>query len=295
MGGKELPNQQKTRDARRIKQQCAKGNIWQKHHPEACRDRMRRIRSTNGPNKGIYAQMLQEQRNPLNISVDEDEPVLVTSDWHSPFVSQPYVELLDEVRKDHDVKILLSGGDLWDCDNYSSFVKLTLMESFQGEVDAVAFWLKWIRRRFKNSYFCAGNHEYRWINVNGGKMDMANLFSLTKVNTGYEVTNDDHLYLFQGDQKWLICHPKNYRITPLSVVRDLAAKKMCHVLGGHGHQFAQGWDRSHRFKVADLGGLFDKAALEYLSKTTCHPETANGFYLLVNNELYPFEVPEVRE
>lgn len=289
------PETQKKRDAARIKTQSAKGNLWQKRHPEWCRERMARVRATIGRTDRHYAKMIRDQMNPLHITLDEDEPILVTSDWHIPFESWPLIELLDQVRKDHDVKVLAVAGDFWDCDNYSIFTKMAPMESFQGEIDAVAFVLKWVKRRFKNTFFCAGNHEGRWINLNGGMMDMENLFSLTQVLAGYEVTNDDHLYIHQGDQKWLACHPRNFRITPLSVVRDLASKKQCHVLGGHGHQFTQGWDRSHKFKVADLGGLFDKNALEYLRKTTCHPETANGFYLLVDNTLYPFEIPEVSE
>jgi len=70
------------------------------------------------------------------------------------------------------------------------------------------------------------------------------------------------------------------------VVRDLAAKYQCNVIGGHGHQFSQGWDRSGQFRIADGGGLFDKRAFEYLRVTSCHPETRNGFYLVQDNNLY---------
>lgn len=280
------PEQQKAYDARYAEKKSAKGNLWQKHHPEACRERMRKLRMEKGRNDGIYAQMIEEQRNPIEIHSDA---ILLTGDWHVPFEDWNLIYLLDDVRKDYGIHDIAIVGDFWDCDNYTKFPKLTFVECFKDEQERIAFVLKWLKRRFNRIYFSRGNHEKRWIDMNHGMMGMKELFATTEVLNGYEVTLDDHMFLYQNDEKWLLAHPRNYRITPLSVVRDLATKHNCHTVGYHGHQFSQGWDRSGKFKVADGGGLFDRAALDYLRETTCHPMTRNGFYLLQENELIPFE------
>jgi len=271
---------------KRSAKQSARGNLYQKQNPEWARDRMRRIRATRGRNDGLYAQMISERRNPIDIYSDN---ILVTSDWHVPFVFDEMVELLDAVRKEHNVQDIVVAGDYWDCDNYTLFTRKTVVVTFNEEVERIAFYLKWLKRRFKRIWFCRGDHENRWMNMNGWRGDMRKLFVQTEVLNGYEVTNDDHVYIYQDDQKWLVAHPRNHRIIPLSVVRDLAAIKNCNVIAGHSHHFGQGWDRSGKYRIADCGGLFDKYALDYLCETTCHPHTRNGFYLLQDNDLIPFE------
>ena len=278
---------EKRRDAKRIKQQSAKGNLYQKKNPTYARDQMRKIRAENGRNDGIYAQMIDDQRKPLDVVSDN---ILITSDFHIPFHNLSLLEKLFSVAVEYSVTDISIAGDFWDCDNVSTFTPgVPMKPAFDQEINHVRNVLDLITAAFKGVYFCRGNHEKRWLNLNAGKLDIKKLFGLTEITRGYQVTGDDHIYITQGDEKWLHCHPRNFRITPLSVVRDLSAKFGCHVVGGHGHQFGQGWDRSGRFKVADGGGLFDVHSLDYHRDTTCHPEVRSGFYLLQDNHLIAFE------
>lgn len=273
-------------DARRSSQQSAKGNMWKKQHPEQAREWLRKHRALHGYQSGISAKIIDEQRKPLNVYSNN---ILFTSDYHIPYHDEILLEYLIEVAKEHSVKDLIVAGDFWDCDNYSKFSRLTWVQTFQQEIKEVATILEHLSCYFSGIYFCRGNHEKRWIDMNNGMAGMEELFAQTKITEGYQVTLDDHLYLYQNDQKWLMCHPKSFRQTNLSVVKDLAAKHQCNVIGGHGHQFAQGWDRSGSYRIADGGGLFDRDSLDYLRETSCHPMVRNGFYLIQDNELLPFE------
>lgn len=146
--------------------------------------------------------------------------------------------------------------------------------------------LQMLVREFCNIYICRGNHEKRWMDIKGG-FTLRQLYCLTGIppedvegNVQYHLTPDDHMHLNQAGETWLLAHPRNYRQVPLSVVRDLAAVHQMNVFGAHGHQCAQGVDRSGRYHCLDGGGMFDKRALDYLRETTTHPETKAGFYLL---------------
>jgi len=283
---KESATAQKRRDAKRSAQQSAKGNLFQKKHPEWARDRMRKIRAECGRNDGIYAHMVDDARTPINITSSN---IILTSDYHIPFHSLSLLQQVFDVAEEYGVSDVSIAGDFWDCDNYSRFTHLGYSTAFKQEVEAARDVLDMVTCAFKNVYICRGNHEKRWIDLNAGKMDMKMLFSVTEITKGYKVTMDDHMMLHCNGEDWLLCHPRNYRITPLSVVRDLAAKKHCHVVGAHGHQFDKGWDRSGRYQVADGGGLFDIKSLDYARETSCHPVQRAGFYLLQDNVLIGFE------
>lgn len=271
---------QKAYDARRIKQQSLKGQLWQKQHREETREGVYRRREENGREARF---MVIDSFKPLEIQCDD--PVCIASDWHLPFHDYEFItKMLDDCHA-RDIRTLIVPGDFWDCDHFMKFTKMGWSETFKEEIKNVADWLELLKTHFDNIYFTRGNHEKRWIDANRGLVGMEELFALTKVNDGYTVTLDDHLYLEHQGQKWLCCHPGNFRVTNLSVVKDLAAKYQCNIFGGHGHQWAQGYDRSGNFKVVDGGGMFDPLAIEYLRNTTAYPTPKGGYYTLIDGQL----------
>lgn len=248
---------------------------------------------------GTYAQLIQTAFNPISV---ESDNCIFASDWHFPFVDPVLFNILLDIRRDYDIKDLFVPGDLWDADDYSRFIDSTpktvpIKKQFSAECEEVEKGLRILYREFEKIYICKGNHEDRWISLNGGKMTMRNLYKEAipgniNANTFFEkvkITDDNYIYVYQRDQKWLFCHPVNFRKLNLSVVRDLAAKYECNVIGGHGHQWAQGYDVSGKYQICDGGGLFDKHALAYLRRVSCHPETKGGFYTLIDGILTPYE------
>jgi predicted phosphodiesterase len=276
----------KRRNARPDRRQyiSAKGNLYIRNHPGY-------PRSHAG---GMYAQMLDEVRNPLRISSDN---IAVTSDWHIPFCDDDLVKRLLNTNTEHGTRDLIIAGDFWDCDDYSRFTHLSPPACFEEEIENVRHYLKRILRIFTNVYICRGNHEKRWIDLNAGKMGMKELYALARPSNMSEdawgkrvhITTDDHIYFTQAGQLWLSCHPKSYRQINLSVARDLAAKHQCNVIVAHGHQWAQGLDRSGTFRILDGGGMFERAALSYQRDTSCHPMTRSGFYVLKDDRLILYE------
>jgi predicted phosphodiesterase len=293
----ESPDTVKRRNAHpdRMKKRQTQGSIWQAIHKDLVNERDR----ARGPHSGMYAQMIDEARDPITI---ESDNIAITSDWHLPFVDERLLKRLFEAAEEHDTKEMIIAGDFWDCDNYSRFTCLTesgvkISQTFTGEIDEVKKMMSRILNVFDKLYFCRGNHEKRWIDLNAGKMGMKELFALAKpsnlsedaFNERVKITQDDHINLISHGQLWLCCHPRNFRITPLSVARDLSAKHLCNAIIAHGHAFNQGRDRSGVFRVADGGGMFERAALDYTRETTCHPMTRSGFFILKDNVLIPFE------
>ena len=268
----------KSYDIRRIRQQSIKGQLWSKAHPGYAAERMRRRRELYGREP---KEIIKETFNPL---VFKSDLCGVISDLHIPFQNKNFVDVMYTTMKKYKVKDLAIVGDFWDCDNYTRFVRLSWGESFKEEINHVKDELNRIVHNFKNVWICRGNHEKRWIDGNNGMMGMKELFNCTGIIEGYEVTLDDHMILKSGDRIWLLCHPRNFRQTPLSVARDLATKYNMNVICAHGHGFASGWDKSGKYYCIDSGGLFDKEALEYLRNTTCYPETRNGFIIIKDGE-----------
>jgi hypothetical protein len=282
-------------DRRRLR--SAQGDKFQRDNPGW--NNLRYLRT--GKRGGIYAQMIDEARDPILI---ESDNVAITSDWHVPFYDNELFKRLCQVVVENDTKDLIIAGDFWDCDNYSRFTSFTeagmkLSQTFTGETEEVKKVLKRLLDNFERVFICRGNHEKRWIDLNAGKMGMKELFKLAipgnisedTFNERVRITADDHINLIQKGQLWLCCHPRNFRITPLSVARDLSAKHLCNTIIAHGHAFNQGRDRSGQFRVADGGGMFERRALDYLHETTCHPMVRSGFYILKDGHLIPFEGP----
>jgi hypothetical protein len=226
--------------------------------------------------------MIEDSFNPLTIKSNN---ICVACDWHIPFYDAEFMGQMFDVCEENGVKEIAIPGDFWDCDNYSRFTNLTQAgvgwgETFRGEIEEVTTVLNALTERFKVVYFCRGNHEKRWMDMNAGMMGMEELFKLTGIRDGYQVTQDDNIVLESKGKVWLLCHPRNFRQTNLSVGRDLCAKYRCNVLVAHGHQYAQGRDRSGYYQIVDGGGLFDAGALEYLRNTSTFPAVQGGFYLI---------------
>jgi hypothetical protein len=212
----------------------------------------------------------------------------VCPDWHIPFHDIDFFEHMLRICNEYDVRDLAIPGDFWDCDNYSRFVHLSWGETFRQEIENVRDVLEILTSSFDNIYFCRGNHEKRWIDGNLGMMGMKELFYVTGIVGGYKLTLDDHLVLKNQGGSWLLCHPRNFRQANLSVARDLAAKYQMNVFCAHGHQWADGKDRSGKLRLIDGGGMFDPAKLEYLRNTSTFPAVQGGFVIIQEKDVLRF-------
>ena len=272
----------KAYDAKRLKKQSTKGNMWKDRPPGYDAERMRKMRQENGREPRF---MIIDSFKPLNI---ESDAIVVCPDWHIPFQDSDFVQKMLNVCEERGIKEIAIPGDLWDCDNYSRFVHLGWRDCFRAEIDNVRAVMLELNEHFDHIYCCRGNHEKRWIDGNLGMMGMRELFALLELEpNSYTITLDDSMTLCSGGRSWLLAHPRNFRQTQLSVARDLAAKYRMNICSAHGHQFAQGVDRSGHYDLLDAGGMFDPHALEYLRQTNCFPAVQGGFYLIIDGKAEP--------
>ena len=260
------------------------GNEVKKAH-DLVKEYIAKNTKAEGEENASRIRKIDDEYLPLRIN---DSNVLVAADFHGPFWDRKLESCLYKVGDEYGVKNLLVPGDFFDCDNYTSYLKLTYLESFQMELKHMKILIDRLGSHFKKIYFCRGNHEKRWLQMNKGLVNIENLFAMLRTNAHYEVTLDDHMILSSGKEMWRISHPVNFSPNPLSVASRLADKHRMNIFSAHGHQFAQGYDKSGEYQIVDGGGLFDVQQIEYLRNTSCYPSVHSGFYLIQDGDAYPF-------
>jgi hypothetical protein len=274
-------------DMKRIPVQEEKAVRFRNTHPTYDKDRMSKLRAKYGRNDGIYAKLIEDAFNPLEFHTDG---CIVAGDWHIPFYDSGYMSWVLDVQKEYDVKDLAIPGDLFDADSYSMWPKDGYRAAFDKELEAVGMTLSILGDAFENIYICRGNHEQRFIKQNNDNVRMQGLMDLAHAPENVTVTDDTYMRMHTDSAEWMLCHPKQFRQTPLSVARDLAAKYHCNIVAAHGHFFGQGYDRSGRYYCLDGGGIFDPACLPYLRSVNTTPWVAQGFYLIDNSGFIPFSL-----
>jgi hypothetical protein len=264
---------------KRIDKQIEKGRRFRLNNPEYDRDRMRERRAKYGRCEGPYAQLLDELYKPIKFDSDA---CIVASDWHIPFYHTGYLDWVLDVADEYGVKDIAIPGDFIDCDAYSKWPKDMMRESWQTEIEWAGMILRILEDHFDRIFISKGNHENRFMVMQPGMQNMEMMFRQTGKTFEKVVFSDDTAMTMNpdSDNPWMFCHPKQFRQTPLSVAKDLAAKYNKHVVSAHGHFFAQGMDRSGKHYCLDAGGLFDPYALAYLRQVSTTPWVMNGFYLI---------------
>lgn len=224
--------------------------------------------------------------------------ILVTSDWHIPFVQRETYELFLSVAEKERVKDLIIGGDFWDLDDISSFANDKNV-ALAKEVEYVKHYLDELEKRFSRIWIVSGNHERRWSRWIQGKLDIHYLYNLTGLPLEeVNITSRDYLVI---NDAFRVCHSKNYSKTPCDIAKRLARKYQMNILNAHGHFceesyiYENEYVRDKRYYVADIGGFFDKEQISYMQATSTYPDLDNGFALVQDNEPQLFRLKDFAE
>lgn len=215
---------------------------------------------------------------PLKVWSDK---CIVAADWHIPFINENLFNQLINNAQYMDIRDIIINGDFWDCYAISQFQKRQRID-FKDEKKCVNAYLDILCEEFERVFFTVGNHEQRWMRMLEYADDLSGLFdSLGNDHGNYECTNNDFLIL---NDKWRICHPRQYSRIELNIARRLANKYRMNIISGHQHHMARGYDISGKYTIIDSGGLFDVSKLDYLQATTTFPEHVGGFIIIIDDK-----------
>lgn len=216
-----------------------------------------------------------------------DGDYMISCDYHSPYHSEVWINRLLKIADVFKIRKHIIIGDLFDFDfakKWYSDEKSNLDKEIEYVSPVIA-----TLDYFDENYLIQGNHETRVGRITDGKVKARHLFRLF----GPEIWDKKFRYTLYDKMKigndWLLVHPNSYSQVSTSVAKRLAEKFHRNVINTHGHFVAFAYDRSGRFQVYDLGGMFQRDKIEYINKsTTTHPLWNNGFGVLRNGKFWHF-------
>lgn len=209
----------------------------------------------------------------------------VTADWHVPLYDAKLVNMFLEDANFRGLTNLIIAGDYLNGDSLSQYYPKQRSAGIEKEVSEARNLMEVLANNFKQIVFLKGNHDYRYVKSTEYRTDfvtaMQEVFDGTNLNgSRLKFTNLDHVYLNSNGEKYFIAHPTSYSKSPLNNPIAVAEVKKCHVLTGHTHHCAMGWDASGEFVVGELGGFFNIPQTEYLQGTTTYPNWCNGYWFI---------------
>jgi hypothetical protein len=225
-----------------------------------------------------------ELEKPLRVDVGELGAGAVTADWHHPLCDYDLVNtFIDHSRDIKATNWLVVAGDWFNVDSLSQFDYKQSQAGLDREMFASTETMEAVLKTFKWVFFSWGNHDARMHKALGYKVDFIKAMKMMfedldpKLLKRITFSNLDHVWIDTPRGPYYVAHPKTYSQVPLTSAIKLAGKKLSHVLTGHSHHAAVGYDRSGQFIVAELGGLHTKDPVEYLQRSTNFPEWTQGY------------------
>lgn len=233
---------------------------------------------------GVHSRLRVELERPITFDVADWGGGAVTADWHHPVADYNLINtFIDHARDARATNWLVIAGDWFNMDAFSSFDHKQPSAGFDRELFGSTATMEAVLKTFKRVIFSWGNHDARFHKALGYKVDFAKAMKMCfedldpRLLDRITFSNLDHVWVNSPRGPYYVAHPKSYSQVPLTSAIRLASKKLAHVLTGHSHHTALGYDRSGKFTVAELGGFFDAEKTEYLQRSTHFPEWTNGY------------------
>lgn len=232
-----------------------------------------------------------KQRNFFESLKIKKDKAMVISDAHIPLHDKKLFNIMLNVAQEKDIRTLICDGDLLNVDAFSYFDQKVPEESlardFSWERMEVEEALSILEKNFDEIIVNVGNHEInRLMAVFKGSLNLRDIFKLFTNNIKqYDITNRDHIILTSGNNKWRICHPKNYSQIKGRISYRLADKYQMNIISAHGHFCGMNISLNGKYIVIDSGGLFDTKKIAYIQNTNTYPEWNQGFLTIDNS--YP--------
>lgn len=226
---------------------------------------------------------------PIKWTQGNRELIAVTADWHVPLTNRVFVQsFFDRIESEYArTKTLFVIGDLFNFDALSNYSPKQASASLAVELPKIKDTLLEMSQYFNKIVLTKGNHDMRLLR----KLEWATTFQESIRMVLHDIPNSlkkkliisdhDHCYLLdKSNRDWFLAHPTEYSRIPLRIPRELADIHKCHVMTGHSHHSAVGYDKSGKYTCVELGGFFDNEAFDFTKATTTFPRWQIGYALI---------------
>ncbi|HEY6022229.1 MAG TPA: metallophosphoesterase [Candidatus Paceibacterota bacterium] len=248
-----------------------------------------------GSTKSTALLNTNEVEDRLRITLDKplvhNGSLAVTADWHIPMYDPAYANKFLQEAKDRGHSDLLIAGDFFNFDALSAYDPKQEDAGLEKELVEAMSVMRILLETFDNIYYLWGNHDDRMHRALGFKIQFKEAMKMVFGAVGAEAltriqfTNLDHMWVIDNEEKYYVCHPKNYTQTPLATARKLASKYNANVITAHSHHCAVGYGVDGEKVCAEVGGLFDKTKTAYLQRSTTFPTWQQGYCFIEDGRL----------
>lgn len=233
----------------------------------------------------VQAKLSIRLEKPVTLNTLRDGGGAVTADWHLPLTNWGLINtFIDHARDVGATNWLVAAGDIFNMDALSDFdFKQEQGGGLPDEVFAGNRVIGTMLETFDRIIISWGNHDARIHKALRYKVDFATAMKMMlhelseEQMSRIEFSNLDHVYVETPNGDYRINHPKQYSATPLTQARKMASKYLCHVLNGHSHHSALGYDVSGKYICGELGGFIDPTKTQYLQRSTSFTEWQPGY------------------
>ena len=225
---------------------------------------------------------------------------MVAADWHNPYHDVDLVEKLVLIAKKFGIKKLVKPGDFMELDAFKIY--LDKKASWEYEKTKSRNLIKALLGWFDEDVWLVGNHEVRMWKRLQGMGDEEDIFQMV-LDAELRKRVRYSTYPFAViNESWLVVHPKSYsrvqarnayflasKYLPRLIERGKSPNGKYGIVAFHGHLGGFGTDVSGRYEVADGMCMCDPDKIAYKKiKVDTSPEWRPGFFMLLENHLYPF-------
>ena len=221
-----------------------------------------------------------------------NSPVVVSGDWHVPFVHQQMFDRLLQIAKHFEIRQLIIAGDFLDESAFSRWPHHRFNVNWDFEKASARLVLGRLYDVFETTVYVMSNHDRRIIvsNEKSGQFAEEDVIELLTYGVKMKKLRVSMAYDWVlVDNLWRVTAPKTYRQLKLSLPNRLAQLHHQHTITHGDHLWAVGLDDSAHYIIANGATMTDPAATPYINvRDTTHPLWGVGFYMIRNGVIQFF-------
>lgn len=225
---------------------------------------------------------------------------MIFADAHIPLHDPELFDFLMAIAKKFGIRKGVVPGDLVELDAFKTFFDKGV--PWQYEKRKTNEMLRALFTWFTEINWLIGNHEARMWKRLQGAGDEEDVFKvMLDKDTHQKMKYSTYPYAIINES-WMVVHPKSYsriqarnayflasKYLPELVEKGKSPNGKYGIIAFHGHMGGFGQDISGRFEVADGMCMLDPDKVHYYKiKVDTAPNWRPGFFMLLDNTLYPF-------